>query len=214
MPGGILCNIELTVMDHGKFVSKRVGKSHSFVANFAQFLLHSFDGVANTGYTDITNVARPAAVLSFASYMTRHAFDSAGLFVMPSPAATTNRGIVIGTSNTEFDISQYNMQSLIPEGLVAGAMSYGAMATSSDPIFSSPDILLTLTRDIANQSGAEIIVREIGLKGYPFYTLYIPETYKVASKNAEVLFIRDVVPDTPVANGQVLNVTYVLKTVV
>jgi len=138
-----------------------------------------------------------------------------GSFVMPSPAATTNRGIVVGNSNTPFDITQYNMQSFIPEGLVSGAMSYGAMATSDDPIFSSPDILLTLTRDIANQSGAEIIVREIGLKGYPAYSSQAGGSSNIIyTNNAEVLFLRDVVLDTPVANGQVLNVTYVLKTVV
>jgi hypothetical protein len=84
-------------------------------------------------------------------------------------------------------------------------MYYSEMVNPEDPIFSDPNILLELSRDFANNSGAAITVREIGLGGLCAYR-YI--------NSAETLFIRDVIADTVVNGGQVLNVKYIFKTVV
>jgi hypothetical protein len=196
---GIVCNLRIQLRDEktGAVISDLERKSHSFVRNFMQMLYYGSLATANAAYRDTSDVARPACVT------TR---GCAGISCVGSAGITT-AGIVVGGSNLEFDISQYNIQSLISHGTGTGQFSYAAMNNPDEPSFIDPDIFLILSRDMANNSGSSIIVREIGLIGYPVYDGWY-------SHYASVLYARDVVDDTVVANGQVLNVQYLFKTVV
>jgi hypothetical protein len=210
MKPGLICNLDLRVTEDGKIISERKGRAHSFVANFAYMVLNGMNGLTNTNYRSTTNVARPAAGTRFYN---RGDFSSTGLAGMAcvGAAGEITRGIIVGSSNTAFAVAQYNLATPIVHGTGAGQLSHAAMLTYPiDPSFSAPNIILELYRDFANNSGSAITVREIGLKGLVQY-----ENQGLNQCGTDqILFARDVVADTVVNNGQVLNVKYVLKTVV
>lgn len=206
---GIGCELETTVTEDGNVVLRRKERAHSFVNNFASLILRSLDTASNTDYKDINNAAVMAALACSGNGGGWGTFYACAGMNTVALAGEINRGVVVGTSNTPFAVSQYNLQAPIANGVSAGQLAYAAMNVVADPTFVTPDILLEASRDIANNSGASITVREIGLKGYPGATSY--SLYSVCS---EILYLRDVVPDTVVNSGQVLNVKYTLKTVV
>lgn len=210
MKSGLICNLNLRVTEDGKIVSERTERAHSFVANFAYMVLNGMNGLTNTNYRGATNVARPAAGTRFYN---RGDFSSTSLAGMEcvGAAGEVTRGIIVGSSNTAFLISQYVLQSPILHGTGAGQLSHAAMLTYPvDPSFSAPNIILELYRDFANNSGSAITVREIGLKGLVQY-----DNQGLSQCGVDqILFARDVVADTVVSAGQVLNVKYILKTVV
>jgi hypothetical protein len=125
-------------------------------------------------------------------------------------AGDVTRGILLGTSNTPFAVNQYNLQAPIVHGSGTGQLTHAIQGALTPPSVVGSDILLELSRDFANNSTASITVREIGLVGYSLNggTYYGNLTF------GSYLHLRDVVADTPVASGQVLNVKYILKTTV
>jgi hypothetical protein len=199
---GVICTLKLRVTNakNGCVISEREEKAHSFVRNFIQMLFYGSTNVGNNAYKDKTGTMRQAAYIQ--------SNGDAGLACVGG-AGNSSIGILIGTSNTAFDISQYNMQALIGHGTGTGQMTYVAMPSPGAPVFANPDISLVISRDFTNNSGAAITVREIGLMGYPTYYYASFTMYA-----AYVLYARDVVADTVVAPGQVLNVQYIFKTVV
>jgi len=215
---GIVCDLGIRVLEDNEIVSEKIVRAHSFTNNFAYMLARSMDMVGNTSYRNTANAAIPACV---SPRCINAPFGTQWIAECPAGMNTigaigeTARGIVIGTSATAFSVSQYNMQGLIAHGTGSGQMSYGSMLTPADPTFATPNITINISRNISNNSGASIIVREIGLKGYPAYvqaSCTFNGTYSVAC--AEILYLRDVITDTAIGIGQVLNVTYILKTVV
>lgn len=215
---GIVCDLGIRVLEDNEIVSEKIVRAHSFTNNFAYMLARSMDMVGNTSYRNTANAAIPACV---SPRCINAPFGAQWIAECPAGMNTigaigeTNRGVVIGTSATAFSVSQYNMQGLIAHGTGSGQMSYGSMLIPADPTFSTPNITINISRNISNNSGASITVREIGLKGYPAYaqaSCTYNGTYSVSC--AEILYLRDVISDTSVGAGQVLNVTYILKTVV
>lgn len=208
---GIVGELEISVTEDGEVISLRNARMHSFVNNMGAFILRGMDTLANTDCKTVANVAiSAAAVNNWSRYYGNNSGTGAAGMNTIGAAGDTTKGIVVGTSNAAFGISQYNLQALIPHGGGASQLSYAAMATPAEPVFSTPNILLEISRDFANNSGAAVTVREIGLKGYIRYGWQYYDTYLFA----EVLFARDVVSDTVVNNAQVLNVKYIFKTVI
>lgn len=196
---GVYCHLKRTIRNKkGLIEFEDIARAHSFTKNFGYLILHGFDGVANTDYKDIGNVSRRAAY----NY-TSGTGNSAGINAFAS-AGAVNRGIVVGTSNTPFSIDQYIMGALVANGTGSGQLSY-AIQNYAVPVLSGSDILLTLSRDIANNSGGTITLNEVGLYGYPIYN---------GSDQTTVLFLRDVIDATPLETGKVLNLQYTLKTTV
>jgi hypothetical protein len=206
---GIYWTARLRVTEDGDIVTEKVVPVHSFVQNFAQLIKHGFDAVSNSDAVDVTGTARYSAVLARNCYS--GVYDMYWVVGMNCIAAAgeVNRGVVVGTGNTAFAVTQYNLAAAIAHGSAVGQMSYAAMANPAEPSFSNPTNILTLSRDIANSSTTSITVREIGLKGMPVG--YV--AWSGNPVNYETLFLRDVIPDTPVAAGQVLNVQYNLTMV-
>ena len=192
---GIYWNARLRVTEEGDIVSENIVPVHSFVKNFAQLLKHGFDAASNSDSVDATGTARYSAVLARNCYSGVYdMYWVAGMNCI-ALAGVVNRGVVIGTGNTAFAVTQYNLAAAIVHGTGAGQMVYAAMANPVEPAFSDPAIILSISRDIANSSPASITVREIGLKG-------MPVGYAAWSGNPvmyETLFLRDVIPDTPVS---------------
>jgi hypothetical protein len=77
----------------------------------------------------------------------------------------TARGIVVGTSNTAFDIEQYTLGALIANGTGAGQFTYQASAFDSKA-YASKIWTSTCKRIMNNNSGGDITVKEIGLYSY------------------------------------------------
>lgn len=206
---GIYWNARLRVFEGDDIISDKVVPVHSFVRNFGMLLKHGLDAASNSDAVDVSGTARYSAVQARNCYS--GVYDNifiAGMNCIAAAGETTG-GIVIGTSNAAFDVVQYNLQALISHGAGAGQMTYAAMSSPSEPSFSDPTLILSLTRDIANNSTASITVREIGLKGYPVG--YV--AFSSSPVRYEILYLRDIIPDTVVAAGQVLNVQYNLTTV-
>lgn len=214
MRPGIICNLETTIIENENVIFRKEERVHSFIKNFAYLMLHGMDGASNSDYTDINNISRTSGYT-----MDRHVWNDrtvrsrAGLNCVALAAGEVDRGIVVGSSNAEFLVSQHNLQSPIGNGSNLGQLSYALMNTPEDPVYLDPSIILEIDRDIANNSSAEITIREIGLMGYPVYLASAVDA-SCYSVNASVLFLRDVVADEVVAPGQVLNVKYILKTTV
>lgn len=206
---GIYWNARLRVVEDDTVVSEKIVPVHSFVRNFAMLLKHGFDATSNSDAVDASGTARYSAVQARNCYS--GVYDNlfiAGMYCIAA-AGETNRGVVIGTSNVAFAPTQYNLQAPIANGTGTGQMTYGAMNSPGEPSFSDPTLILAIARDISNGSSAAITVREIGLKGRPVG--YV--AFSSSPVEYEMLYLRDIVTDTVVASGQVLNVEYRLTTV-
>lgn len=207
---GIRCDVGVRVLEDGEIISESVRKSHSFVRNFMYSVLRSMDGAGNSDLVTTGGAAAPAMFKLWYTYFSPGTYVGGGLNTVAA-AGEVNRGLVIGTSNTPFAVTQYNLQAPIANGNGSGQMTYAAMVTPPDPSFSAPDITIELSRDIANNSGAAITVRELGFFAYPVVNWGMtsgPTSHVIA------MLARDVIDDTLVENGQVLNVRYIFKTVV
>jgi hypothetical protein len=113
-------------------------------------------------------------------------------------AGVSTEGIVIGTGNTAEDFDDYALAAQIVHGVGAGQMSYGAI---SNPPGVSGNFTMQWSRSFINNSGANIVVAEIGIilrEGSGYY-----------GSGKYFLMARDVLsPSVTVANGQTLTVTY------
>ncbi len=207
---GIHCDVGVRVIEDGEIISENIRKSHSFVRNFMYAVLRSMDGVGNTNFVTTGGAAAAAMFKGWCTSFSPATYTGGGLNTVAA-AGEVNRGLVIGTSNTPFAVTQYNLQAPIANGAGVGQMTYAAMVNPPDPSFVSPDITMELSRDIANNSGSDITVRELGFFGYPVTSM--PNCWG-PSAHSIILLARDVIDETLVANGQVLNVRYIFKTVV
>lgn len=81
-----------------------------------------------------------------------------------SAASNNNYGIFVGTSNTAWDILQYNLQAKCSEGAGANQLNYGATTKVSTVYTGASKKWETLWRRSAtNNSGADIDCYEMGL---------------------------------------------------
>jgi hypothetical protein len=153
---------------NGKFLSKEEGKSRSFLGLWNKIIWTQMTGASYPALmvTDIDGSGWPLGVGT-----------SGYNFRMNGGAENPNMGIVIGTSDTPVDISDYRMGSLITQGFGPGQMDY--MATVINPsVVADPDCDFFMSRQMANNSGGLITVRESGIYVMmersisPFWTAY------------------------------------------
>ena len=108
-------------------------------------------------------------------------------------------GIIVGTGTTAPDNMDYVIETIIAHGAGAGQLNYGAMSkTTSAEVGANVDFLLT--RTFTNASGGTINVTEIAV-------------YSLSGAKTNMI-IHDTCVAVPVNNGQVLTVTYTLRTTV
>lgn len=106
-------------------------------------------------------------------------------------------GILVGSSNTPYDMNQYNLQAKIPHGTEENKLKYRECEGKvvDDSIY--------ISRYFTNESGSDITVKEIGL------------AVRVVKYNtAEVLYYllaRDVITPITVPNLATLRVEYRIK---
>jgi len=157
------------VQDHdGKLLSQEERKSRSFLGLWNKIIWTQMTGASYPALmvTDINGSGWPLGVGT-----------SGYNFRMNAGAEDPSMGIVIGTSNTPVDVSDYRMGALIAQGLGAGQMDYMAMVINAS-VVADPNCDFFMSRQMANNSGGLITVRESGIYVMmerslsPFWTAY------------------------------------------
>ena len=153
----------------GKVLSQEEKKSRSFLGLWNKIIWTQIAGAsfpASLMVTDIDGSSWPLGVGT-----------SGNNFRMNAGAESPSMGIVIGTSNTPVDVSDYRMDTLIAQGFGAGQMDYMAMVINAS-VVADPDCDFFMSRQMANNSGGLITVRESGIYVMmerslsPFWTAY------------------------------------------
>jgi hypothetical protein len=87
---------------------------------------------------------------------------SSGCFNITGPYGNNSYGIIVGISNTPWSIEQYQLGSRIPHGNSSGQLLYGA-TTVDDVTQITNGYRIFASRVFTNNSGASVIVKEVGL---------------------------------------------------
>jgi len=198
------CFITVMVSKDGKELSKYQDRAHSWTRN--GWILF---------FAAITNCSGDSLNTFGAGYMSGRntsgtVFSSTSQIQTASSGYTTSvgslgRGISIGTDNTAFDVDQYGLQAMIAHGTGEGQMTHQA-TVQAIPVYTGASKLWSVDweRESANNSGANIIVREIGLfAGVLFFGGGAYDSFLLAR---DVLGAAITVP-----NGGVVTVTFTME---
>jgi len=142
------------VQDHnGKVLSKEEEKSRSFLGLWNKMIWTQMTGASYPALmvTDINGNSWPLGVGT-----------SGNNFRMNGGAENPNMGVVIGTSDTPVDVSDYRLGALIAQGFGVGQMDYMAMVINAS-VVADPNCDFLMSRQMANNSGGLITVRESGI---------------------------------------------------
>jgi len=196
VPGEVGAVLELVLKDKdGKITQRRIMKSKSFLRQFLPMLwlkCQLLDG-QNAPSILYSTDGDPSSMRNSTLFMACNA-----------PINNDDYGILVGSGATSPTLADYALETLIVHGTGSGQLQYSAVtfgAPSSDATTSQ----FTITRDFANGSGTDVVVREIGLAVRAYTAPYV-DTYH--------LLIRDVISAITVPNGQTLTVNYRIQTVV
>ncbi|MBA7699289.1 hypothetical protein ES703_107980 [subsurface metagenome] len=161
---------KVTVQDRlGKILSQEEKPSHSFLRIWNELVwtqLHGINFPGSIGVTDISGNYWPLGVGT-----------SGYNFRMNAGAQNTSYGIVIGTDDTPVTVTDYRMGALIAQGFGAGHMDYMAQVINAS-VVADPNCDFFMSRQMANNSGGLITVKESGLYMYmerslsPFWTAF------------------------------------------
>jgi len=138
---------------NGKVLSQEERKSRSFLGLWNKMIWTQMTGASYPALmvTDISGNSWPLGVGT-----------SGNNFRMNGGAENPNMGIVIGTSNTPVDVSDYRLGVLIAQGFGVGQMDYMAMVINAS-VVADPNCAFLMSRQMANNSGGLITVRESGI---------------------------------------------------
>jgi len=188
MKGLMKVKIEIEVKDkNGNVKERKVFQSKSWVKNWIYMLNACFKyGDATLKNTNGDDVVYKGSGIVFDA----RAGDG-----------EDTKGIVVGSSDAEWDKEQYNLQSKINHGTAAGQLLYGSETISGafdDPI----EPYFRIVRTFTNDSGGAVIIREIGV------------IVRNAYDTTENLFLilRDV-PESPITvnDGYAVTIRYVFS---
>lgn len=181
--------IGLQVHKDGELIFDDKQRGHSWTRNF-----YNYKCLMGTN-ASITNASFGAGYMSGKRYdgvMDTYIQYISGQVTTGVLAIT--HGIVAGTSDTAFNIEQYALGALIAHGTGSGQLVYQASGFVSKA-YALKVWTATSNRIFNNNSGGDIVVKEVGL--YPQYG------------GSRYLFERSVLsPAVTVPNGAQLTVTY------
>jgi len=137
----------------GRVLSQEEKKSRSFLGLWNKMM-----------WTQMTNAAYPGLMVTDinGNSWALGVGTSGQNFRMNAGAENVAMGIVIGTSNTPVAITDYRMGALIAQGFGAGQMDYMAMVINAS-VVADPNCDFFMSRQMANNSGGLITVRESGI---------------------------------------------------
>ena len=138
----------------GKVISQEERKSRSFLSLWNKMIWTQMAGASFPASLMVTDINGSGWALGVGT--------SGNNFRMNGGAENPNMGIVIGTSDTPVDVSDYRLGALIAQGLGAGQMDYMAMVINAS-VVADPNCDFLMSRQMANNSGGLITVRESGI---------------------------------------------------
>jgi len=194
---------EIEVRDaNGKLLTFRKFKAKSWLPQFicmlkGQFMV-PYGTAANSGNANVTDTSGTVrAYPHLAGYLYNTGF------ILYAGDGVGDYGLVVGSSDTPNTVNTYAMGAIIPHGNASGQLYYGA--TTIENPQNPPNTnywFFRITRTFTNNSGASIIVKEIGL---------IVKAYDSGGGTRYFLIARDVISPVTVPNGSTLTVRYIPK---
>ena len=184
--------IEVIVLDKdGKEIHREKKPMDSFTRNIMN-LIAMFD--TNVWYANDVN--GDSVYFAFKKANDNYLYDASVL----APAGEDKYGILVGSSDMAFEVTQYNLGSKISHGTGSGQLQYGETLVAD-----YGNDYKTWQRAFDNLSGADIVVKEIGM-----FAKVVREEAGVP-KDYYVMLARDVITTTTVPNGGRLIVKYTFK---
>jgi len=169
----------------------------SYVIQFLQFIEGCFRG-SDLNATDVDNTSQMIVNYGAQCNYTLPANAGAGI---------DTYGLVVGTnagataeSNTNYKLDTKILHSGVG---AAGRLNYQAVTFTAAGVVGA-NVDFSVNRAFVNETGSDIVVREIGIIG---------RTFDGAAWHY-FLLLRDVVPDFTVTAGYTLTVVYTLRTTV
>ena len=214
-PPEIFINCEV-VDKNGVLILQDRQRGHSWTRNWYNALLSGCTGVATTGATfgagHISGRQTSGIVRGDANHgagCSGHLnYWNANGFIYKVNAGSAVNGIVVGTNDGAFSAEAYELGALIAHGESAGQFYYFAqdLPTSDyDATADNEKWTITHTRKMSNNSGAAIVVAEVGLiwRGGNMYAR------RFSNNNDSFLDERSVLnPTVNVPDAAQLTVTY------
>jgi len=198
--------ITLVVRDrNGKVIKRKRMVAKSWVGNIIGLLSCLLSGgTTGTSSTSVYPIVTRADLVDTGG-------TARGLFLGVSisgtvlgavaPSGEDSFGIVVGSSDTPVTMRQYNVLGKIPHGSGSGQLMYGA--TSITTLTKESTWYFNITRTFTNQSGADIVVREVAL---------IVRLPYASSYTTFFMLARDVIPNgITVPNNGTLTVQYTIS---
>ena len=151
-------DVKLTIIvkdKDGKIIKVHKQKSHSFVANFL-YMVGALLSTTNYSWTDISGNKQQFSTASI-SYTQ----------LMNANCTSSSCGIVIGTGTATPTPNDYKLGNQIANGTGSGQMTYNN-TTFVAPSVSGNTTSMTIERTFQNNSGASIIVSEVGIQVYAY----------------------------------------------
>ena len=190
--GNVSGEIEVIVLDKdGREIHREKKPMDSFTYN-VMTLLAIFD---SDGWA-VNDINGNAVMLEFKKGVDDYLYDASVL----APAGEDKYGILVGSSDKAFDVLDLNLGAKIPHGTGSGQLSYGE---TSEVAYGAD--YKTWQRAFDNLSGADIVVKEIGM-----FAKVVREEAGVP-KDYYIMLARDVITTTTVPNGGRLIVKYTFK---
>ena len=179
--------IEIEVRDKdGKLIEKRKQPARSWVKNMIIYLRSYF------AYADANVVKQDGTTTT-----NRVTAMCAEIFPVNAGTGEDRYGLLVGTGTKVFSIDDYSLDNKIPHGTSSGQLSYGE-TTVEGIVDDGSKLSFKIVRTFSNESGADIVVTEIGLA--------------VRGGDNYILIARDLLdPSVTVPNGKTLTVRYIIQ---
>jgi len=158
------------------------GPSKSFVQNFAiTYIAFMTNTTQKVTQTDGITASIVPSLSAEAVYFTPSLSFAAG------DNDDTN-GIWVGSGSTPVSPTDYKLESKIPHGTSTGQLDYDPQTVTAS--YGTSTSYVEIVRSFVNRSGADVIVREVGIVAY-HYT----KTQAGVTSQARELIARDVLPN-------------------
>jgi len=184
--------VEVIVLDKdGKEIHREKKPMDSFTQNVMNLL-----GMFDAGGWVAIDVDGNSVTFTFKNATDDYLYNAEVL----APSGEDKYGILVGSSDTAFDVTQYNLGSKISHGTGSGQLQYG----DTSVVDYGADYK-TWQRAFDNLSGADVVVKEIGMFAK------VTREESGVPKAYYVMLARDVITTTTVPNGGRLIVKYTFK---
>lgn len=184
--------VEVIVLDKdGKEIHREKKPMDSFTQSVMNLL-----GMFDAGGWVAIDVNGNSVTFTFKNATDNYLYNAEVL----APSGEDKYGILVGSSDTAFDVTQYNLGSKISHGTGSGQLQYG----DTSVVDYGADYK-TWQRAFDNLSGADVVVKEIGMFAK------VTREESGVPKAYYVMLARDVITTTTVPNGGRLIVKYTFK---